>query len=154
MDTVVGDENPAIPSNSATTHGQNIISYSNGQNEENRIATQLIKKTLDNVIADATYTIGGKSFKGRTGKKDFSKMGAQEIYQHTLSAKAEASAFNLLAEFGAVKDGKIQTADNGNTILVDTKKVARILEMILILLKLLESILMELLIYLIIILVY
>lgn len=37
MDTVVGDENPAIPSNSATTHGQNIISYSNGQNEENRI---------------------------------------------------------------------------------------------------------------------
>jgi hypothetical protein len=115
--------------------------------EDGTIATQLIKKIMDgirnNTIDDngkeipvtyeitTGYTAEGKpitkSFKGRTDNHEDSKRGVFEDLQDTMSYNAQEAAIELLRDFGALVDGKVQEDSDGN-IRVDFTKVAKVIE--------------------------
>lgn len=108
------------------------------EDEEGRIATQLVKKIMNSITnktfnpADGSwktikYTVNGKSFNGITGSMEDGKRGVFEDLQYSLSYNVEESAMELLADFGALKNGKIQYDAAGN-IIVDIKRVKQIIE--------------------------
>lgn len=108
------------------------------ENEEGRIATQLVKKIMNSIMNKSfdedskkwkavSYTVNGKSFKGFTGSMKDGERGAFEDLQYSLSYNVQESAMELLADFGALKNGKIQYDANDN-IIVDVVRVKQIIE--------------------------
>lgn len=104
-------------------------------NTRNTIATQLIKKTLDNLINKHNYDIGLGDILGSEHSRKVigrgryeGEYGVFELFQHTLAYNAKESALEVLAEFGAIENGEIRYSNDNKIIKVDPNKVAATLE--------------------------
>lgn len=98
------------------------------KNETNRWATQMLKKTFDNIIDTIDYKIGSNSIKGRTGSIKDGERGIFEDFHLSLSYNAQDSMYELLNEFGAIENGQVKMSPDGLSIQVDVNKIGNIIQ--------------------------